>query len=231
MIQLAQWDTDNLGLKIGNLQFDGDLQICKMYHEIAQSVKDGYDLLYLKGVTLPKGCLSSKLLLADEKVIYVQVIEKEFKNMDSHVVSFLNHELTPELWNLTLESGWCSRYKTDPNFPPEVFSILYRQWILKSLNGTIATDVLVYILDNIPIGFLTYKKKKEKVDIGLVAVNKDYAGKGIGTTLMQSFLSKFEKGTRVEVATQKSNTGACRFYERNGFVVESISNIYHIWNK
>lgn len=231
MIQLAQWDTDNLGLKIGNLHIDGDLQIHKLKKEIAHSVKEGYDLLYLKGVTLPEDCLSSKLLLADEKVVYAQDIDNNIHTVDPHVVSFLNHELTPALWNLTLESGWCSRYKTDSNFPPEVFSILYRQWILKSLNGTIATDVLVYNLDNIPVGLLTYKKNEEIVDIGLVAVSKDYAGKGIGTKLMKSFLSMFEKGTRVEVATQRNNKMACHFYERNGFVVNSISNIYHIWNK
>lgn len=230
MIQIAQWDTDNLGLKIGNLYFEGDLQLHELYKEIAQSAKEQYDLLYLKGVTLPKECLSSRLLLADEKVVYVQVIDQK-KKSDNHVISFLNHELTAELWELTLESGWCSRFKADPNFPPEVYEILYHQWIMKSLDGIIATDVLVYMQDNVPIGFLTYKKDMEKVQIGLVAVSKEYAGKGIGTKLMQSFLSRFEKGTLIEVATQRKNQGACRFYERNGFVVDSISNIYHIWNK
>ena len=227
MIQIAQWDTNHLGLKIGNLHIDGDVQLQTLREEIAQSVKENYDLLYLKGVTLPKECLGTNILLADEKVIYVQTIAKDIVCENHHVVSFLHHKLTPEIWNLTLESGWCSRFKTDPHFSPKVFSTLYRHWIQKSLDGTIATDVLVYLLDKTPVGLLTYKQELKRVSIGLVAVNSDYARKGIGTELMKIFLSKFEKGIQVEVATQKSNDVACRFYERNGFVV----NIYHIWNR
>jgi ribosomal protein S18 acetylase RimI-like enzyme len=33
----------------------------------------------------------------------------------------------------------------------------------------------------------------------------------------------------VEVATQKANEGACRFYNAIGFEIKSIVNVYHLW--
>lgn len=47
--------------------------------------------------------------------------------------------------------------------------------------------------------------------------------------LMQSFLASLPVGTRVNVATQKCNKIACHYYEKNGFYVEDVTNIYHIW--
>jgi ribosomal protein S18 acetylase RimI-like enzyme len=32
-----------------------------------------------------------------------------------------------------------------------------------------------------------------------------------------------------EVATQKANENACRFYESIGFKVKNIVNVYHLW--
>lgn len=78
---------------------------------------------------------------------------------------------------------------------------------------------------------LTYKNDGSLYDIGLVAVAPDQAGKGIGTQLMQALFRRLGAGTVVDVATQKRNLLACRYYEKNGFKVKSIQNIYHLWIK
>lgn len=52
-------------------------------------------MLYLKGVNLPCDCLSENVILADEKVVYVQVNSgRETPVDDERVASALNSPLT-----------------------------------------------------------------------------------------------------------------------------------------
>lgn len=231
MIELAKWDTDNFGLKIGNLKLYAVSDLSTLKKNISYAKHEGYDLLYLKGVDLPNDYLSDKIILADEKVIYTLSLSDKIRPdvQDSHVISILHHPLTDELLRLSYESGKYSRYHLDKRLPGYVFATLYRLWMKRSLNGEIATDVLAYIENGCIQGILTYHQTVDAVTIGIVAVNSQVSGLGIGSKLMQAFLSRLSVGTRVNVATQKRNEVACHYYEKNGFHVDSITNIYHIW--
>lgn len=229
MIQLAQWDTDHFGMKIGDLVIDGEINKEVFEHEILLARNEGYKLLYLKDVTLPPDCLSQNVFLADRKVTYVKKLASESNYNNLKVVSGLNRPLDANLLSIALQSGGHSRYYLDKKFPISAFLTLYYQWIQKSLDGTLATDVLLYEIDNVPQGLITYKQLDDKVSIGLVAVDVKYKGKGIGSDLMRALFSILKPGITVEVATQQDNSEACHFYEKNGFSVESVYNIYHIW--
>ena len=232
MIVPARWDTDNFHIKVGNLIAEDGLNKSLLLREMAHAREEHYDLLYLKGVNLPCDCLSENVVLADEKVVYVQVNSSREKPVDDeHVVSALNGSLTDELLQLSYESGKYSRYRLDGNLPKSVFDTLYRLWIVRSLNGEIATDVLVYREGGHVLGVLTYKINENEAEIGIVAVSPEAAGKGIGSKLMQSFLSRMASGVKISVATQKRNRVACHYYEKNGFHVESVTNVYHLWIK
>ena len=228
MIELAKWDSENFGIKVGNVIPTESISEVWLDGIMSDARRDGYNMLYLKGITLPEKMLSDNIVLADEKVIYAQ-ITKNSCSYDEHVISILNKELSDELLALAYESGKYSRYNLDGKFQKHVFPTLYKQWMGRSLSGEIATEVLGYVDSGRCCGMLTYKVEDNNVDIGLVAVSPEMAGKGIGSKLMHSFLSHLNLGTRVEVATQKRNTVACHYYEKNGFVVDSITNVYHIW--
>lgn len=230
MITIAQWDTDNLGLKIGNLTFETEISAQSISEARLEAKAEGYDLLYIKGVHIPTEFLCDNLALIDEKTIYIQQKKESFK-YNSCTVSALNTNLSEDLLQLAYESGKYSRYNLDKNFPPSTFPTLYKQWIVNSLKGEIADDVLVVQKDGKSIGLLTYQVVKNVYVIGLVAISPQYAGKGIGTCLMQSFLSNVKTGSEIEVATQRQNSIACHFYEKNGFNVKSTTNIYHFWIK
>ena len=228
MITLVEWDSENLGIKVGNLFTDGNLSKEWFEEEISEAKRMQYDLLYLKGVSLPENLLSENIFLADEKVVYSLTINS-VTSFDDHCYSIINSGITAEILSLAYESGKFSRFKVDEKLSRHVFNTLYKLWIVRSLNGEIATDVLGYMEEGHCKGILTYKVKEGVVEIGLVAVTPDMAGKGIGSKLMQSFLSRFEQGTRIEVATQKRNEVACHFYEKNGFTVDYTTKIYHVW--
>ena len=229
MIELVQWDSENFNVKVGNLMLTDELSEQSLLKAIKQAKDKEYDLLYLKGCELQTSWLSDKLLLADQKVVYYQTIKTHPMYHSENVISLLGKPMTKELLQLSYESGKYSRYHLDKNFSPSVFETLYRLWMEHSLSGDIATDVLAYQENGQVLGMLTYKRNKEEVDVGIVAVNPHVAGKGIGSQLMRDFLSRFNVGTKICVATQKCNTVACHYYEKNGFQQKSITNIYHIW--
>ena len=229
-ISLVQWDTDKFGIKIGNLILEEPITQEKIKIARQEAALLDYDLLYMKEVFIPNNLLSEELILADEKVIYIK--KSNGGTMCSpRVVSLLHTPLTDELLNLSLESGKYSRYKLDKKLPESCFTTLYHAWIVNSLTGAIADDVLAVKDGDRVKGILTYKKKGKVYEIGIIAVSPENTGKGIGSLLMQSFLSKVPVGCTVEVATQKRNRVACNYYEKNGFMVDKISNIYHLWIK
>ena len=232
MTQLVQWDTDNFGFKVGNLIPDTDITKKWLDDELLEARNQDYRLLYLKGSSIPKDLMSEEILLADEKVVFQQDTKHPNNYFpDKNVISIKNCGLSNELLTLAYESGKYSRYNIDKKMPSSVFKNLYRLWMERSLNGMIATDVLGFCQSDCCDGMLTYKKEENCVDIGLIAVNPTVAGHGVGSKIMQTFLSMFEVGTHIEVATQKRNAVACRYYEKNGFEVKSVTNIYHIWLK
>lgn len=228
MVHLLKWDTDNFGIKVGKLI----LEECNkdyLYAELSKAKEDGFNLLYIKGVALPEDWLNENIKLADEKVVYSQTLSRTDRNVDTAVVSGFGTPISEELYQLSFESGKYSRYKLDKKLPGHIFKTLYSLWIKRSLNGAIADDVLLYKDGSKAVGMLTYKIESDHVEIGLVAVNPSYAGKGIGTKMMQTLFSKFPLGAKISVATQKKNKAACHYYEKNGFEVESVTNIYHVW--
>jgi len=229
MVELLKWDTEHFGMKVGELVLENVPSYDKLRAEMSDAKSEGYDVLYLKGVKLPDNYLDDSIVLADEKVVYAQTIKECDYRKDEHVESILHKGLDAKLLSMALQSGGHSRYYTDKRFPLDVFLNLYETWITNSLNGTIATDVIAYVDDNRVDGFITYKHKDDQVTIGLVDVDNTVKGKGIGSKLMQSFLSLFPVWTKIEVATQLANSAACRYYEKNGFTVESVTNIYHLW--
>lgn len=230
MIQIANWDTNNFGIKVGNLILNDLSRDCIDY-AIKKAKEDNYDLLYLKGVSLPNSMLSERIKLVDEKIIYTQIVESQLRYEEKHIRSIRHCEINSAILSLAYESGKYSRFFIDDNMPPTVFKTLYCKWIENSLNGENGTDVLAYYDDENIQGLLTYSLTGNIAIIGLIAVAPQYVGKGIGTKLMKFFLSRLPEGTKVDVATQKRNTVACHYYEKNGFQIESITNVYHIWLK
>lgn len=223
-----KWDTDNFGIRVGELKLE-DYNKDYLYAEISKAKEDGFNLLYIKGVVLPEDLLNENIKLADEKVVYSQTLSKSDYKADNAVVSGIRAPISDELYQLSFESGKYSRYKLDKKLPGHIFKTLYSLWIERSLIGAIADDVLLYKDGSKAVGMLTYKIETDHVEIGLVAVNPSYAGSGIGTKMMQTLFSKFPLGTKISVATQKKNKTACHYYEKNGFDIESVTNIYHVW--
>lgn len=238
----AKWDSDNFKIKVGHVILENAENICmeliiaRLKEIIFLGKKEQYKLLYFKcpsNILISERILpEAKIVLADTKVIYSKrLVSQNINNAIDGVLNCQETEVNDDLLCLAFESGKYSRFKLDVNFPSGVFEKMYTTWMERSIKKEIADEVLVYKDQNSTLGMLTYSASKECLTIGLIAVDNNHQGKHIGSKLMTSLESiAYSSGlNRIEVATQKANLPACRFYEKNNFTIKESIIIYHIW--
>jgi dTDP-4-amino-4,6-dideoxy-D-galactose acyltransferase len=221
-IKYLEWDSLFFDKKIGQITIEREL-------DILQEDKSKYDLIY---VFSKNGELN--LNLVDKKVIYLidDLIsyKDEINNIELFQDSQNNHA---DLLNLALQSGKHSRFKSDSNFKDEDYKKLYTEWIKKSISKDLATDIIIKKSKNKIIGFATLARKTDELaDIGLVAVDLAYRGKGLAKEIIMNTLKLAARQgyKKIQVVTQLDNKPANILYEKVGFKKDNLTYIYHIWN-
>lgn len=227
IIERLKWDSNFFGYEIGKINYQSfDNNSIK---EILEKSTD-YKLVY---VFVNEKINHPKFKLVDEKVtLSINVFNSKIQ--DSNITSFdkLTHDFD-ELKKLAIISGIYSRFKIDQNFSNNEFERLYTEWINQTVTSENTLDILVYLFEDKIVGFVTLLKVNEKkADIGLLAVNESFRGKGIGSKLLiQAINLCFENGyDELNVVTQQQNLPALNLYQSNKFIISEKKNIYHIWN-
>jgi dTDP-4-amino-4,6-dideoxy-D-galactose acyltransferase len=171
--------------------------------------------------------------LSSEQITYLVDLKKMIPSplTAPEVEPYKEKKPNTELEQLALQAGTHSRFNLDPKLPQELFLKLYKVWIENSVNGSIASKVIVVNHDDKIAGMATLGEKNNRGDIGLLAVNSDFRGQKIGTKLVHATQAYFiEQGfSHAQVVTQKANAPACFLYEKCGFHKEKIENFYHFW--
>ena len=174
--------------------------------------------------------------LVDIKTEYAKELRntERFIREDQPSVEFYrNRKPDDRMLEIVVQCGEFSRFKVDPDFPEEKFVELYRTWLVKSLSGDLADEVIVTKKDNLITGLITVKCHEGIGKIGLVGVHDNFRGMGQGETLIRAALHFFieNKCQATRVVTQGMNHAACRLYEKFGFKVRDKANFYHFWIK
>jgi dTDP-4-amino-4,6-dideoxy-D-galactose acyltransferase len=234
--QKLHWDSELFGYGVAKIT-SGSLNVAELNKVLAELRKNEIKLAYWS--TDPKdrksnnAAIANEGLLVDTKTTYLRRLlsTDTLLDMTDSVISYLNKNVNNKVLSLALESGLYSRFRLDPHFKNNEFENLYKMWIENSLNGKIAKDVLVYCENDEELGLITLGTKDKRGDIGLLAVDESARGKSIGKILMHAAFEKFKElgFKKIQVVTQKSNTGACKFYEKLEFEKEKEENIYHFW--
>lgn len=228
-IRTLQWDSDFFGLRIGRadiLSTEDALFLAAQHEELKQQ----FDLLYVFDPNAI-GFEAEGARLVDEKIVYSKPCEprKQF----SDVAFFQGATPSDDLYRLALVSGGYSRFKLDERLPKGSYERLYNRWIENACPREGTNKQILTFLDtnNIAKGMITIDYQSELGHIGLVAVNPDAQHQGIGGKIMSTLDGYlYSLGIKtLEVPTQKANTDACRWYEKNGFTIQSRTQIYHWW--
>ncbi|MBI5447345.1 MAG: GNAT family N-acetyltransferase [Gammaproteobacteria bacterium] len=235
VFELLPWDSGMLGFQVARLLPS---------HLSSHTLRQALATLKEAGVHLVYGCVDPTDLescvaaseqngkLVDEKTTYVLDLHT-IKDMIGNETIDYYEAVEPDetLQILALESGKFSRFLKDERIGRLNFEKIYRQWIINSCHKTIADNILVVREKGKILGMATVGKKKNRGDIGLLAVLPSAQGKGVGTRLLHSVHAYFYKNNTpvIQVVTQKENIPACRLYEKCHFKIESIQHFYHFW--
>lgn len=148
---------------------------------------------------------------------------------------FVVRQATPEdipaLGAIARESHLDSRFFYDPGFPRYRCEALYETWIGKSCQDY-ADLVLVADIQGASAGYVScHKGIQGNGRIGLMAVRREFQGRGMGRALIQEALAWFAARSimHVSVVTQGRNASAQRFYQDSGFRTQSTRLWYHRW--
>lgn len=235
VIQHLVWDSNFFGFPVTRLECNRTRRSA-LAQVINSCLVSGVRLVYLfvhpddKESVLAAHFVGAKLV--DRKVTYVMSLLSSTLNLITTPASIvLTNQLTSRLESLAWQSGEYSRFRLDTSFSNELFKRLYSQWLLNSLNGTIAQAVLVFQQDKNEIGLLTLGEKNGRADIGLLAVDKMARGQQVGQQLIHEAqrIAVSKNYSELQVVTQLDNLIACRFYEKYGFKLTHEEHIYHLW--
>jgi dTDP-4-amino-4,6-dideoxy-D-galactose acyltransferase len=227
-IERLEWDSVFFGYEIGKIQINSQDKI-KFDFFFEQAKR--YKLIYIySDITLT----DSRFKLVDSKVIFHQKINEENFENNFLLESFDTrvHDYN-QIKQLALESGVYSRFFIDQNFKSNEYVRLYSKWIENAVKKINTFDVIVATKNNDIVGFTTLNRISDVLmNIGLVAVSKDFRGLGIGKGIInESILRAKESGFKeIQVVTQLENIAAMRLYTSTNFKIEKITNIYHFWN-
>jgi dTDP-4-amino-4,6-dideoxy-D-galactose acyltransferase len=125
-----------------------------------------------------------------------------------------------------------TRFFFDAHFPRERCADLYETWLRESMKG-FADVVLVIDRDGAPRGYVTVSLSNADAiaRIGLLAVERAFAGRALGRTLIAAAISwaAGHGAHRLVVVTQARNAGAVRTYEAAGFRTTNTALQFHRW--
>lgn len=230
-IKLLEWDSSFFGLKIGQAN-SGDATFERYENLLAAKRNLGYDIIYwfadrYAEVNFPVS-EAGILTPIDVKLTYSKTALKRESDLRPALGQYKG-PLTGKLVDLAIESGHKSRFRKDPRLSGR-FVDMYTTWISKSVSGELSDAVFVSESQNDINGFVTIRKVGLACSIGLIAVDREARGQGIGGALLDAAENWCvnEGGIGMTVATQQENQSACRLYERHGYGRLSAKYIFHI---
>jgi dTDP-4-amino-4,6-dideoxy-D-galactose acyltransferase len=230
------WDTEFFKFNVGYVLINNitKFELDSIVDDIkANKYKLVYFFVHPDDETSINTLSKTGIYLVDKKVVYTVNLKNDAGYISDGKIFPINqnHNVNlPNLQPIVLQSGKYSRFNTDKNIPYMFFEKMYTEWMANSLNKKIADEVFVY--DNDIKGFVTIAVKNNIADIGLLAVDEKYRGNSIGTKLVK-YVFNYCAGNNVKsinVATQMANKGACVFYEKLGFNISQVTNIYHYFD-
>jgi dTDP-4-amino-4,6-dideoxy-D-galactose acyltransferase len=234
-IERLKWDSDFFNINVCRIHNNiSSLEELKKLTEVLEKyeIDLGY---YLSLQPLGEFYHDSELydiIPVDKKVTYFKEIKKTVQ-LHQSVTIYKDDHPNNMLINLAIQSGIYSRFNIDSRIGRLKYEELYKQWIINSVNKKLAKEVLVYCENDSITGLITLGEKNLIADIGIIAVDVNYRGKGIGKSLVWAAENWFtnNKYTQVQVVTQGDNLSACRLYESCGYKKIKVEYFYHLWRK
>lgn len=126
--------------------------------------------------------------------------------------------------------GETSRYYKDDDIPRDKALAIYEAWLTNALTRGYAADAVLAWAGDALVGVNTLRLHGQVGTIDLIGVLPSHQNGGLGRVLLEQGVAACrERGAQlVRVVTEAENVGACRFYQRQGFVLTSTELVWHL---
>jgi dTDP-4-amino-4,6-dideoxy-D-galactose acyltransferase len=227
-----EWDSAFFGFPIARLQTDS-LNRWQAESALAWCCEQGIRCLYL----LVNAADQHAIQVAESYGFHLVDIRMTFEVRPVPPASYhpgiraANPSDIPALRRIAAQCHHDTRFYADPGFPRALCDELYATWIEKSCQGY-ADCVLVAEAGARTAGYAAlHLPPGGPGSIGLIAVDQDYRGCGLGRKLVESALARFSERNMpsAEVVTQGRNLVSQRLYQTCGFRVCAVQLWFHRW--
>jgi ribosomal protein S18 acetylase RimI-like enzyme len=122
-----------------------------------------------------------------------------------------------------------SRFHLDPLLARGLADRVKREWVRSYVEGRRGIELLAAMEDGRAVGFLAVLEAADGARvIDLVGVASDAQGRGVGDSLVATFIHRHgADGRSLRVGTQAANVTSLRLYEKRGFRVASATYVLH----
>jgi len=157
----------------------------------------------------------------------------------NYLISLCNEGDVDYLYTMSKETYRTTRFHNDPKISKEQANEMQALWIKNCYYQKLADEIIVIkdgkdICGYVACGIvknISFSGNKKIGRIILITVDKKFQGKGIGSIVIRESLKWFKNQgcAFVAVGTQLINIPALKFYQKNGFKVESTTLSFHLW--
>jgi ribosomal protein S18 acetylase RimI-like enzyme len=169
--------------------------------------------------------------LVDTAVTFHKTITSEVWSPDadrSHQVRVATPDDMAGTIDVARKNFGQSRFHLDPSVPAEVADDLRARWVENFYKGKRGEAMVLALDGERVIGFNQLLLRGDVYVIDLISVDSAYRKRGIAGDLVRFGDHHFAGATKARVSTQVANIGACRLYERLGFMLESAKYVFHL---
>jgi dTDP-4-amino-4,6-dideoxy-D-galactose acyltransferase len=237
LVEYLDWDSKFFGFKIGRIHIENSSVQPKILDRAIDEAR-ALDIKCLY-VELPFGlpevlayCSENSFLLVSIRTILSKKLDCGTHKINSKNITYkVDNIFYPYLIKIVKQISAVSRFNCDLKFGREKISLLYEEWLRKSCYEKYCDDLIIYVNNNEPAGFITIRIKDGHPYIDLIGVSNEQRKKGIGKCLIHDAERRLSKSgyKTLKVVTQGHNISALRTYQSMNFNIESLNMLYHKW--
>jgi hypothetical protein len=129
------------------------------------------------------------------------------------------------------------RFYLDPNIGSGKADKMYKDLIISSYNNSKAGFIVLYNLENIPVGCIVsvqmsykFNENIQAPSVRLVVFNKTGRGKGLASAFLSATSAQLlEKSSIIESGVEMHNLASVKMHFNAGYKINQIYSAYHSW--
>lgn len=237
-LKLLEWDTTFFGFPVARI-VNPQARSEELQEALSQMQRRQIPLAYWNADSpspeTHRQAVSLGATLVDEKLTFVaHLIKRPAHPLPGIPIVEPYRDGMPlsDLKQLAVDSSMYSRFVVDARFPRDTARAMFEEWMIRSLNKTVADEVLLIRQESNVVGMVTIAQVGNGGSIGLLAVAERCRGRQFGHALICAAQRwcRDRDLTEIRVVTQQANVAAQRLYYKCGFELEKTEVCYHLWS-